>query len=231
LKKTIVLLAIVMLFAAAIFPATALADSNAAQASLTGTIVTSAAYVNVRSGPSTQYRVVGSLRKGSTITILESVAGQAVYAGQPTWYRIGDSRYVYGGLVRLTSQTPSSPTTKPGDSKWIEVILSQHKLIAWENGQPVLTTIVALGKPSTPTIKGTFYIYAKYPYKDMAGPGYYLPRVPNTMFYYGGYSIHGTYWHNNFGQNVSHGCVNVNLVDAAWLYQWTPMRTKVVVHD
>ncbi len=51
------------------------------------------------------------------------------------------------------------------------------------------------------------------------------------MFFYAGYAIHGTYWHNNFGQNVSHGCVNVNLTDAAWLYAWTPLGTKVVIHS
>ena len=64
----------------------------------------------------------------------------------------------------------------------------------------------------------------------MSGPGYSVPNVPHTMFFFRGYSIHGTYWHNNFGTPMSHGCVNLNLTDAKWLYEWTPMGTKVVTH-
>jgi lipoprotein-anchoring transpeptidase ErfK/SrfK len=65
----------------------------------------------------------------------------------------------------------------------------------------------------------------------MGGPGYYLPNVPHTMFFYRGYAIHGTYWHTKFGQGVSHGCVNVNLTDAARLFEWAPNGIKVVIHD
>ena len=43
----------------------------------------------------------------------------------------------------------------------------------------------------------------------MSGPGYYLPGVPYVMYFYQGYGLHGTYWHDNFGQPMSHGCVNL----------------------
>jgi lipoprotein-anchoring transpeptidase ErfK/SrfK len=65
----------------------------------------------------------------------------------------------------------------------------------------------------------------------MSGPGYYQPNVPHTMFFYRGYAIHGSYWRKTFGLNVSHGCVNLNLTDAATIYAWTPIGTKVVIHD
>jgi lipoprotein-anchoring transpeptidase ErfK/SrfK len=55
----------------------------------------------------------------------------------------------------------------------------------------------------------------------MSGPGYYLPNVPYVMFFYKAYSLHGTYWHNNFGQPMSHGCVNLRTEDAQWLYEWS----------
>jgi lipoprotein-anchoring transpeptidase ErfK/SrfK len=50
------------------------------------------------------------------------------------------------------------------------------------------------------------------------------------MFFYRGYSLHGTYWHSNFGTPMSHGCVNLSIADAKWLYEWAPMGTKVVSH-
>jgi lipoprotein-anchoring transpeptidase ErfK/SrfK len=49
------------------------------------------------------------------------------------------------------------------------------------------------------------------------------------MFFYSGYSMHGCYWHNNFGQPMSHGCVNMRMSDAQWLYNWAPVGTLVIV--
>jgi lipoprotein-anchoring transpeptidase ErfK/SrfK len=64
----------------------------------------------------------------------------------------------------------------------------------------------------------------------MSGPGYSLPDVPFTMFFYQGYAIHGTYWHNNFGTPMSHGCVNLTIPDAEWIYNWSSVGTLVNVH-
>ena len=229
------LIVVTILLAAFVLPGIVRADDSALQAGQTGIVTVGGSFAWVRSGPGMTYPPVGQLARGATVTIAEQVSGQAVYGGRSLWYRIGDSRYVYADLVRLTSvnvlPTPTPPSAPVNAEKWIEVILSQHTLIAWEGGKPALTTIVTLGKPSTPTVKGTYRIYAKYKTKTMSGPGYTLPNVPNTMFFYGGYAIHGTYWHDSWGQNLSHGCVNVNLTDAAWLFDWTPMGTKVVVHN
>ena len=77
----------------------------------------------------------------------------------------------------------------------------------------------------------------------MSGPGYYLTNVPYTMYFYRGYGLHGTYWHNNFGHPMSHGCVNLKTPDAKWLFDWTlpyvpagsnsasGTGTLVVIHD
>jgi lipoprotein-anchoring transpeptidase ErfK/SrfK len=54
----------------------------------------------------------------------------------------------------------------------------------------------------------------------MVGPNYYLPDVPYTMYFHGSYALHGTYWHNSFGQPMSHGCVNLPTDDAEKLFQW-----------
>jgi lipoprotein-anchoring transpeptidase ErfK/SrfK len=64
----------------------------------------------------------------------------------------------------------------------------------------------------------------------LLGYDYYLEGVPYVMYFYRDYAIHGTYWHNNFGTPMSHGCVNVNTPDAGWLFNWAPVGTVVNVH-
>ncbi len=56
--------------------------------------------------------------------------------------------------------------------------------------------------------------------QTMSGPGYYLPNVEWVQYFYEEYAFHGTYWHNKFGQPMSHGCVNMTNEDARWLFDW-----------
>lgn len=125
------------------------------------------------------------------------------------------------------------------NEKLISVDLGSQKLMAWENGKIVYETKISSGMNLTPTVKGKFKIYYKTPLTDMRGPspykniypsGKYLTKnVPNTMYFYQGYAIHGAYWHNNFGRPASHGCVNTPLDAAKWIYDWAPVGTQVVV--
>lgn len=114
--------------------------------------------------------------------------------------------------------------------KWIEVDLTHQRLYAHEGAKTVLTAVVSTGIRAYPTRTGQFKIYSKFRSTPMSGPGYYLPGVPWTMFYSGNYAIHGTYWHNNFGRPMSHGCVNMKTPEAKWLYAWAPKGTLVVIH-
>lgn len=115
--------------------------------------------------------------------------------------------------------------------RWIEIDLSRQRLIAWEGNQVVYAVIVSTGKASTPTRLGTFAVQTKYEVARMRGPGYDVPDVPYTMYYDGGMAIHGAYWHNRFGTPVSHGCTNVAVNHAKWLFEWASVGTPVVVHD
>ena len=81
-----------------------------------------------------------------------------------------------------------------------------------------------------PTVKGSFKIYAKFPTYRMRGSGYDLSDVPYVMFFQGNYAIHGVYWHNTFGAPISHGCVNMQTGDAAWVYELVKVGTWVFVH-
>ena len=82
----------------------------------------------------------------------------------------------------------------------------------------------------TPTVMGEYRIQTKLESARMTGPGYDLPDVPWIMYFYQGYSFHGTYWHNNFGTPMSHGCINMKTEDAKWLYDWAPLGTKIVIY-
>lgn len=145
------------------------------------------------------------------------------------------STTIYSGQ-RLTipngHSTPSAPPAQVADygEKWIDVNLTTQTVTAFQGQTPVYSVRASTGLWGTPTVVGTYHIYAKYLATPMSGPGYYLPNVPHTMYFYRGYAIHGAYWHNNFGTPMSHGCVNLSLPDAAWFYNWAPLGTKVVSH-
>jgi hypothetical protein len=122
------------------------------------------------------------------------------------------------------------PTVGNGE-RWIDVDLSDQMVYAYEGNVIVNSFLVSTGTYLHPTVTGQFKIYVKYEYTDMAGPGYYLPDVPYTMYFYDGYGLHGTYWHSNFGHPMSHGCINLSIPDAEWLFYWAEVGTLVNIHD
>lgn len=119
---------------------------------------------------------------------------------------------------------------KQSSERWIEVNISTQRLIAWEGGAPVYAVIISTGTDDHPTPPGTFTIQSKHRTARMQGDDYDVPDVPFTMYYSGSYAIHGAYWHRRFGTPVSHGCVNVAVDHAEWLFNWASVGTPVVVH-
>jgi len=139
---------------------------------------------------------------------------------------------IWVGQRLRVSGTPTTkpPATSGGSGRWIDVNLRTQRLTAYQGNTPVFTTLISAGLPGTPTVVGRFAIYTKLVSTRMTGPGYDLPNVPYTMYFYKGYGIHGTYWHNNFGHPMSHGCINMRTSDAAWLFNWASIGTPVVTH-
>jgi lipoprotein-anchoring transpeptidase ErfK/SrfK len=161
------------------------------------------------------------------------------------WYEITDELlhiryYVPAACIRLIADDEISPISKdiPGNEKRIEISLRRQTLTAFEANNPIFSTSIASGIPSsgptengipTDTPKGKYYISLKMPSKHM-GDGeitsdldaYELLGVPWSCFFVStGVACHGTYWHNNFGTRMSHGCVNMRNEDALWLFRWT----------
>jgi lipoprotein-anchoring transpeptidase ErfK/SrfK len=124
-------------------------------------------------------------------------------------------------------QQPNSVDTS---GRWIDVDLTNQRLYAYDGNTIVNSFLVSTGVASHPTVTGQYHIYVKYTSTLMTGPGYYLPNVPYTMYFYQGYGIHGTYWHNNFGTPMSHGCINMYTPDAEWLFNWASIGTLVNIH-
>ena len=119
------------------------------------------------------------------------------------------------------------------NNKHIYIDLGKQTLYAYEDNRLIYTFPVSSGK-WYPTPIGDFKIWVKLRYTKMSGgvPNtgtyYYLPNVPYVMFFSNneitkirGFSLHGTYWHENFGHPMSHGCVNMRTADAETLYYWT----------
>ncbi len=169
--------------------------------------------------------------------------------GKP-WYKIvnelSDSEvyYVPGQHLRMITPSEYAPIAAdiPADKKKIEISLREQMLRAFQAGEKVFEARISSGVPNdrlldnelpTATPPGKYVIYSKMPSKHMgsvaggeeveAKGGFTLPGVPWTSFFRnpGGYAMHGTYWHNNYGLQMSHGCVNMRNEDALWIFRWS----------
>jgi hypothetical protein len=179
------------------------------------------------------YSVNRTLQPGQSITY---------QSGPGSWSNILTSQEIYteyaGSAERLYVQVSTGKkfaASCPPGPKWIEVNLSTQYLIAWQGYTRVNETYVSTGRPGFDTPTGTWYVNTKLISQTMSGciqgECYYVPDVPWVMYFTDwGHALHGTYWHNNFGHVMSHGCVNLPMDFAEWLYYWTPIGTPVVVH-
>jgi len=159
----------------------------------------------------------------------------------------------YDESLFVTGANPN-PIGDPGASgrRWIEINLTQQQLWIYQGDTPIMTTLVSTGLAPNLTAEGTFYVRIKFPKQDMEGftsdsgevvgfggpedtpdgASYYeVKDVPNVMYFtQSAEALHGAYWHNNFGHPMSHGCVNLPLDVAKFMYGWTPLGTMVWVH-
>jgi lipoprotein-anchoring transpeptidase ErfK/SrfK len=187
---------------------------------------------NVRPAGNFAYR----LYYGSTFWIDRVVKDEAGNA----WYRIADQGegpiYYYARAEHLHVLAPEeiSPLSPevPAEAKRIEVRLKEQVVVCYEHDRPVMMTQAATGAKfaqknlSTPI--GRYFTNYKFPSSHMVHPdrleenAYDLPGVPWVIYLTTtGVAFHGTYWHNDYGKPRSHGCINLNLSTARWLYRWS----------
>jgi lipoprotein-anchoring transpeptidase ErfK/SrfK len=141
--------------------------------------------------------------------------------------------------VALAVQYTSAKTVETqAYDKWFVADVTTKRMYAYEGTTLVHSFLISAGAPATPTVIGTYSIYAKYRSQTMTGLNadgsrYNQPDVPYVNYFTGGYAIHGNYWRpaGYFGNiNSSHGCIGINVSDAAWIYDWAPIGTKVITH-
>ncbi len=148
------------------------------------------------------------------------------------WYQVGINQWVEQRNVARVL-----PVERPADVdtvKWVSVDLYEQVAIAYEDTTPVFATLISSGLAEWPTNEGLFHVYVRYPRTLMSGAEgqddfYYLEEVPWTMYFDGDIGLHGTYWHDGFGYRQSHGCVNLSITDAHWLYDWASSEIDLTV--
>lgn len=123
----------------------------------------------------------------------------------------------------------------PGE-KWIDVNLSRHTMTAYVGAKAVYGPISMVdGQDEKPTVRGTFKVYYKRELMTMRGNNadgtrYETPNVPWSTFFHEGFALHGAPWRSSFGYSASHGCVNLPVGVAKWVYDFAPIGTPVVSH-
>ena len=130
--------------------------------------------------------------------------------------------------------TVSGVPADPNGERWVEINITLQYLWAYQGDRVLWQGYVSTGLAKFATPTGSFRIINKLPVQDMegviGGEYYNVPQVPDVMYFTDvGHALHGTYWHNNFGTPMSHGCVNLPMDVADWLYQWAPMGMRVEI--
>ena len=142
---------------------------------------------------------------------------------------------VFAGQKLVLSGNSQLSSASSTGSLWVEVNLSKQKLYLWQGERVIFSCLVSTGISRYPTPTGRFRVWRKFLYDDMRGGSkergdyYFLPEVPYVIYFYKDYALHGTYWHHNFGQRMSHGCINLSTPDAKYLYQKLKIGDLVVV--
>jgi uncharacterized protein YraI len=205
------------------------------------TVKVSGYFVNLRTGPGSNFAAVRKLTFGELLILLGRLSDNTwLYVktsdGQEGWINTTwvdlAGIYVYSLPVKK-SPPPEIPTPVALvgiEGHWIDINLTYQMLYAFDGTDLVGSFLVSTGTYLYPTEYGQYHIYVKRRYTLMHGADYFLPNVPYSMFYNKDFSIHGTYWHHNFGTPMSHGCVNMDTKDAEWLYNWASVGTFVNIH-
>ncbi len=141
-------------------------------------------------------------------------------------------KYLDGTEV-LAGFDPLNPDSSAKLEKLISVDLTKQQLSYSFGGKTLEKFLISGGLPGTTTPRGEFEVITKRDLVNYQGPNYDYPNTKwNLRFAWSqgfSYYIHGAWWHNNFGEPQSHGCVNVSYDNMERLYEWAQVGTKIII--
>ena len=154
-----------------------------------------------------------------------------------TWYLVAPDAWLDSRQVARVDPRTAPPEGVQAN-RWIEVNLEQQTLSVYQDNRLIFATLTSTGIDSLWTRPGIFQIYEKKDSENMSGytaadksDFYYIEDVPWTMYFDEKRALHGAFWHDRFGYQNSHGCVNLAVGDAHWLYNWASVGDTVYVYD
>lgn len=170
----------------------------------------------------------GSLKRFQIVQL----TGRELEIRNHTYHETADGTWVRGDQVRRT--TPGARPADVGENeRWIDLDVGQQTLVAFQGDRPVYATLVSTGRESRikakdhRTPRGAWRVREKHITATMDGDGsaagdlpYSIEDVPYVMYYEGSYALHAAFWHENYGVQMSHGCVNLSPLDAKHLFFW-----------
>lgn len=157
------------------------------------------------------------------------------------WYDLYDETskpmFVPGETMRIVQPEELTPLSPDVTDKLIVVNLKRQRLSAYENNTEVFRTKISAGREffgeegqqgsaQSLTSIGNYALWRKQVTRHMAGgtatEGYDLPGIGWVSYFAAnGSAIHSCYWHNDYGQPRSSGCLNCRPQDAHWLFRWS----------
>ena len=151
---------------------------------------------------------------------------------EPYWIEERDA-----SVVRTRADLPFSVGER---DKWMIVSITQGTLVAYEGRRPVFTTLVSPGAGGVPipgkdlvkmstTPMGIFRVTFKHRAATMSpekgeNRSFWIADVPHTQYFSAPFALHTAYWHENFGEPMSAGCINLSPRDGARLFDWSEPR-------
>lgn len=171
-----------------------------------------------------------SVRRGAVFPIYEETE---LYG--TVWYRVGTDQWIDGGSIRVIQWDELPEITEEG--RVVLIDLDQQVLMLFEDGAPVYASLIASGAEDF-TRPGKWRIESKLSSEDMTGAlradrsdYFYLEDVPFTMYFDEERAIHGIYWPAQLGFKQSHGCINMTIADAHWLYNRLEVGDTVLISE
>ena len=137
------------------------------------------------------------------------------------------------GLAPLVATVFGLAAAAPAQADLVvHISKGAQRMTVVRDGQPIHTWVVSTGRSGYGTPSGVFHPQRMA--RTWFSKAYYNSPMPYSIFFYGGYAIHGTYAINQLGGPASHGCVRLYPGNAATLFSLVARegagRTTIIIN-